>query len=99
MSTTYYRLAPPITSVRAETTPAHTHLTIWCNHANVGTLVLRNEEVTPFLLLLCERGQAATEVKDALSLNLGTVGQPGCLQLISEYGEVTTLDTLRGRHQ
>jgi len=43
MSTSYYRLKPPITHLRLEDTGGHNRLSIWVDHGLAGTLVLPKE--------------------------------------------------------
>lgn len=52
MSTEYYRLKSPFTSIRLEAGPTHTILAMWVNHANIGYVTLRNEEVSDVLGVL-----------------------------------------------
>lgn len=40
MSTSYYHLKEPITSIRIEEGVGHDHLTVWEHGANAGTLML-----------------------------------------------------------
>ena len=40
MSTSYYRLQDPFTSLRLEEGPGHDRLTVWEQHANCGTLTV-----------------------------------------------------------
>jgi len=51
MSTTYYKPVPPITSLAVDVNGMHTHLSIWVNHVNAGSLTLRNEEASGVLSL------------------------------------------------
>jgi len=44
MSTDYYKLKAPFSSVRVEETPGHDHVTFWDNGANCGTLVVTKGE-------------------------------------------------------
>lgn len=57
MSLDYYRLRPPVTSLRVETSGVHTRLSIWVNHALSGILTLREEELGDFALSFVGCGQ------------------------------------------
>lgn len=104
MSTSYYRLKPPITSVRAEVSDGHTHLGIWINHAKSGTLVVRNEELQDLLRVLTDDGSAVVKTRFGGSV-LGKLLEPldrewtnqaaDYTTLVSECGELTTLGELR----
>lgn len=101
MSTSYYRLAEPITHLNGEIGGGHTHLGIWVNHGKTGILVLHNNEVGPFIRLLLsdivamrthwggsEVGSIVTEVVPGLTDEM---------QLISEYDEILTVGQIRRR--
>jgi len=96
MTTAYYCVAAPITQLRTDEVGSHTHLTIWVNHGLSGILVVRNEELPDILHLL----RTETEVLHTyFASGTHTSGDlpslPSSLQLISEYGELTTLGNVR----
>ena len=96
MSTTFYRLGGGVTSLRLETRGAHTEVTIWVNGAQAGALTLREKEVPEFLYLFRGRefcNRASTGLGVLHSRELSPVDPE--LQLISEYGELTTVGKLR----
>lgn len=96
MSTDYFRLRKPFTSVRVtEMGAQHKELALWVNHARAGHLTLRNEEVAVLLGLRRDESACTRHAghPDYLSYNdddleLDTV-------LISESGELTTLQILK----
>jgi len=94
VSTEYYRLAKPITSIRTETRGGHTHLSLWLNHAKSGTLVLRNDELSDFLDLLC--GDDRCLLTHYGGKGVGVVVTEGpCTaddreQVVDEYGKLST---------
>jgi len=54
MSTTYYQLKPPITSVRVEKADKYNKLHIWIAHQKAGTLLVSEHEVADLLLLFAD---------------------------------------------
>ena len=96
MGTNYYRLRSPITHLRLEESPGHDRLTLWVNHANAGTITLRNEETHEFILGFVDKNEpimyaywsgfeqgTVVRIKKANLLDKTVV--------ISEYGEVLTV--------
>ena len=112
MSTTYYALKSPVTSLRLDGSPAHTKLTIFVNHANVGELTLANSELGDVLRMFkgdyevlharwggVERGCVVTQTDSALAAMLDND-----TQVISEYGQLFTIGEVlaqegRGRQE
>ena len=106
MSTSYYRLKPPVTHIRVEDkTPGHTKLVIWVNHGLSGTLVLQTEEVRDFLriLVLYEDDSGCPlrthwggpERGTIVTINDNTL--PDEAVVISQYGELLTVSEVKVR--
>uniref|UniRef100_A0A6M3L7H7 Uncharacterized protein n=1 Tax=viral metagenome TaxID=1070528 RepID=A0A6M3L7H7_9ZZZZ len=99
MSTSFYRLRPPITSVRPEVLGGHTHVGIWVNHAKSGSLVVRNEEWDQLLDSLTSKEcvihtsyggtGVGVNVNDLCPENAGDV------QVVSEYRQLFTVGEVR----
>jgi hypothetical protein len=105
MSTSYYHLKHPITSLRVEMRGEHAHLTIWTNGKNNGTLVLGRDELPDILHMFArDAGDGGcpmrthwggAEVGAVVTEN--TPGLADDMQIISEYGELLTVGRVRGR--
>jgi hypothetical protein len=97
MRTCYYRLKPPITSLRATVGGGHTQLGIWVNHAKAGDITLRNEEVKPFILALV-RYEVAVKRRSVgdgkLRFEFFDDDVDGDTFLVSEYGDFGLFDNL-----
>ena len=98
MGTNFYALHDPITSIKLESNGAHTKITIWINHANAGTLTIRNNEVGGFCLAL--RGEQVgkrTAGQDSATKFTFYPGKNllGTTQHISEYVDLYELRDLR----
>ena len=102
MSTEYYALKKPITSIKPEVMGGHTHVGIWVNHAKSGTLVFRNDEWVAAKRLFVDVSKSAMR-----SFWGGT--EKGCIveetdtsssaeqQMVSEYGELETVGQIRAK--
>lgn len=102
MSTSFYQLKEPVTSIRLEVMGGHTHVGIWINHGKAGTLVFRNEEWKQGIWLFIDN-----DISDAHIYVHGggkSVGLivdeydnlfPAEKQMVSEYGELTTVGEIR----
>jgi len=95
MSTEYYDLAEPFSSIRLDESGPHVRVTLWEAGANVGTLTLTRDGATAFLRLLADRQtvRASTSYGGA-DRGCVVTADPGLrdeLQVISEYGELKTL--------
>lgn len=102
MSTEYYALKKPITSIRLEIMGGHTHVDIWVNHAKSGTLVFRNDEWKDAIWLFkdvstppirafwggTKRGCIVEETNTSL---------PAEQQMVSESGELITVSQIRAK--
>jgi len=101
MSTSYYLLRRPITSVRPEVLGGHTHVGVWINHAKSGDLVVRNEEWLPLL-------QALTSDECVIHVScggkdVGLVVDDRCpescdmVQIVSECGTLHSMGEIRNQ--
>jgi hypothetical protein len=91
MSTTYYRLRPPITSLRVlDRNPEHATLAVWVDHGLAGELIVPAGLLSDVVIQFKgdEIGYRATKVVQWHR----DVGPTECL--ISEYGELTSRVTL-----
>ena len=106
MSTSYYYLSDPVTSVRIVPRGKYVLLNIWVNHGAAGSLTLLEEEAERLLRSLSDShaGDDTCPMRTHFGGNqVGTVVtenvsdlDPG-LVLISEYGEPLTVAEIRGR--
>ena len=102
MSTEYYRLKPPFTSIRIDSDAAHDRVTLWEDHANAGTLVLSSGRGRILARMLSDDGppvmrsywggsEVGTVVTESVSdLNVNEF-------VLSEYGECLTVERVRAR--
>ena len=104
MSTSYYALKKPITSIRPEVMGGHTHVGVWVNHAKSGILVFRNEEWTKAIWLFVEKNISEPPMralwggtKDGYIVEETDASSPAEQQMISEYGELTTVGQIRAK--
>jgi hypothetical protein len=102
MSTSYYRLAEPVTSLRAVTDGQHVRLTVFVNHANAGTLTLREEETRDFVRLLSISDDSLCAIRTHYGgdekgcvVTENTPGMDPSLTLVSEYGEIVSVAEIR----
>ena len=99
MSTSYYRLKPPITHLELELKPGHDRVKIWVNHGLVGELILANRETCAFLdcFTLHEPDNECPLRSYWGGAEKGTVVYANEINLsremivISEYGELLTV--------
>lgn len=103
MSTDYYRLKEPITSIQAEILGGHTHVGIWVNHAKSGTLVFRNEEWKEAIWLFRDGESLPPMHSHWGGVEAGTIVTsretlPDEQQLLSEYGELLSVKDIKSRH-
>lgn len=102
MSTAYHRLAAPVTSVRVTEAGGHRHLDVWVDHKLSGRLTL-DEDVLPGVLglLALDVDPQGASYGDTCLVAGGKLYEdpawPDDLQLVDEYGRLTTLGALRGR--
>jgi hypothetical protein len=97
MSTAYYRLKRPFTSVRLSVGGGHTQLSLWVNHAKAGDITLRNDEVSAVIAVLKRDEPAVTKHgigNGETRLDFMDDDVEDDTLLISEYGELTTLEEI-----
>ena len=100
MSTNYFRLKKPFTSVRTTVGGGHTQLAIWVNHAKAGDITLRNSEVPSVLQALSQDLPAVRRVATAeggTRLDFDDDNLESEHVLISEYGDLTCLGDLEAQ--
>lgn len=104
MSTSYYPLRAPVTSLRPEIAGGHTHVGVWVNHAKAGTLVVRNEEWRELLGALRDENVPEDMILRTIwgGSDIGTVVEdvpslPGEQQVVSEYGELLKVEQVRAK--
>ena len=104
MSTEYYALKKPITSIRPEIMGGHTHVGIWVNHAKSGTLVFRNEEWKDAIWLFVEKNVSEPPmrilwggIKDGCIVKETNTSSQTEQQMVSELGELTTVGQIRAK--
>lgn len=106
MSTSYYRLRPPVTSVRVESAGHHDRVHVWVEHGLAGALVVP-KDCTPSLLLLLSNEEMDDSKVPLRTLWGGDIrgtivqvndpGLPDGCQVVSEYGEVFTVGAVKAR--
>jgi len=106
MSTSYYYIREPFTSVRLEEGPGHDRVTLWERGANCGTLVLSLGSGKRLVSMFAagddddSRAPIRTHYggKDVGAVVTENVsGLDPSLVLISEYGEPLTVEQIRAR--
>ena len=105
MSTSYNRLIEGVTSIRLEEGKGHDRLTLWIEHGNAGTLTLPRGWGRRLVRLFAD--DSGSDDRDAMRTHwggakVGTVVTdnarlPDNAILISEYGEVLTVETIHAR--
>ena len=105
MSTSYYRLRPPITHLRLEEGEGHDKLKIWVNHGLAGELVIANREIRQFLdcFALYEADNECPLRSFWGGAERGAIvyanedDLPDEMMVISEYGELLTVAQVEAR--
>lgn len=105
MSTSYYRLAKPVTHLNIRKTPSHYHVGVFINHALAGELCVRAEEATSLFRLfqLYEEDNVCPlrtwwggpDKGAIVEINDKTL--PDEAIVISEYGEPLTVGEVKAR--
>jgi hypothetical protein len=93
MSTSYYRLKEPFTSVRVERRGSHDAIRIWVEHGLSGELIVPHDVTPEVLRALAQHGAAAqiSAGRDGPVLHRFDRTLTDDTQVVSEYGELTTL--------
>ena len=106
MSTHYYRLKQPLTSIHIQThdSPQHKYVDIWVNHGLAGTLTIPKDLISHFLFCLYDRDDEVVYTSwggKEKGTQVNFIGDsrylPDDMTLISEYGEVFTLKEIKAR--
>lgn len=106
MSTSYYRLPPPITHLRVEdVNPTHTRLSVWIDHGLSGTLVIPTTAFRDVLRLFTKYEDdfhcpLRTHWGGGERKSIVTVNDPDLPDeaiVISEYGELLTVAQVKAR--
>ena len=103
MSTSYYYVAEPFTSIRLEEGPTHDRVTLWESHGNAGTLTVargHGRQLVKRFAEECDDGRAPMRthfggrgVGCIVTENVRDLADD--LVLISEYGDVLTVGEIR----
>ena len=104
MTTEYYLLKKPFTSIRVERSTAHDKLTLWVKHENIGTLTLTAGTAHEILMMFASTDCWVMMTHFGGSL-VGCVVKErlraGALDpdqiLIDEYGGISTVAEVRRR--
>jgi hypothetical protein len=106
MSTSYYGLEGPFTSLRLEEGEKHDRLTIWEQGANCGTLVFSKGIGRRIVLKFAEHGYddvpplrthwGGKERGSVVTVNDSEM--PDEATVISEYGDILTVGQVKARH-
>lgn len=105
MSTSYYRLKEPFTSLRLQEGPGHDRITLWENGANCGTLTVSKGRGR---MVARSFAEYADDSRCPLRTHWGgpdhgavvTVNDPDISDdatVISEYGDVLTVREVKAR--
>lgn len=93
MSTSYYRLAEPISAVYVRGEEPRCVLDVWVDDELAGGLSLSEAALTSVLRLLCEDGSSICSSNGFVS-GLDR-NWPDTMQLVNEYGRLVTVGELR----
>jgi len=102
MSTSYYRLKPPITSIRIDDLGNHDRINVWVSHGLSGSLTVSKDETPQILFMFAEIELDETKCITATWSKLfGTIinndkGLSDTDCVISEYGKLHTIGEIRG---
>lgn len=99
MSTYFYNLAEPWSSVQVHEGPAHNRLVIWVNGKKAGELAFGAEDEGALKdAIICLAGQNCAVAhrvgKGSGKTRLHIIGKNRRPQVISEYGEIIELEAL-----
>lgn len=105
MSTKYYALKKPITSIRPEIMGGHTHVGVWVNHAKSGILVFRNDEWKDAIWLFVKKNVFPPPMRTfwggmkdgCIVKEYADTSFPAEQQMVSECGELITVGQIRAK--
>ena len=98
MSTSYYPLREPITSIWLKKLGPYTELLVWLGHEIAGRILCRDEDEARALLRALATDHAAATVyatANGPKLAILSSGIQSDAVLVSERGELTTLQELK----
>lgn len=99
MSTDFFRLKPPVTSLFAEAEGEYVRLSVWVSNAFSGELLLRAEDVGDFVLSLVVGGVCMHTYWGGLETGVLVDFYGGALPdntvVISAGGEITTVGKVK----
>lgn len=100
MSTSYYPLKDPITSLSIAN-DVHSKITFWIRHKNSGTLTVDRNDTASIVLMLIDDTNAPAMTSYYGGDKIGTIvveNKPNLLAeqiLVSEYGKVLNISQIR----
>ena len=104
MSTSYYKLKEPITSIRIESNERHDKLTIFTRHGNAGMLVLDRgdgKDIARMFMAYDEDNKCPMRThwggKEGAVVTENEENLLDEMTVISEYGEILTVGDVRKR--
>lgn len=105
MSTSYYRLKPPVTYLRIEDQGSHNKISVWVSHGLSGALVVSKRETHAIvdMFTLHEKDSqcplrthwAGASRGTVVTINDDTLADEICV--VSEYGELLTVGEVKAR--
>lgn len=102
MSLAFYRLEPPVTSLRAETFGQRVKLSVWVEHALAGALMLPINSASNFILSLTAIGHGICLYthfggpKKGLVVDVFDTSLADDTVVVSAVGTVTTIGEVKG---
>lgn len=97
MSTRYYALQEPITSLRVKDIGGHKEISIWINRALSGRLTVRNEELPSVLSNVFSSEEEMFHSNSGWGYYAHQYFDDNA-QLISEYGELFTVAEIKEKY-
>ncbi len=105
MSTNYYNLKEPFTSVRILSEGNHDKITFWSRHGNAGTLIVERGDGKLIIKMLINYNEdtkcpmrthwGGKDIGAIVTENIPNLEDKRVL--ISEYGEIVTVKEIRNR--
>lgn len=98
MSTSYYRLRQPITSVRVDDTGEHDRISIWIAHGLAGSLLTRKLETKVILRMFAQEAPSFYVYCDTGRKVRCVVIEEGLKDeecLVSDYGELFSVKEVK----
>ena len=99
MSTEYYRLKHPLTSIRVVENDGHVRITLWEEGANIGTLVVSKRNAPKILLMVAEEEPALVVVNNKGKVTVAKNQHVSPDEwVVSEYGKPIQAEQLVEEH-